>query len=197
MAGYFGQSMSNNAVKAYGEGKKPITKWNKKGIIARLEEKLGSRKPSDIEFGDELFVEELKGLIDKAPLVVLRKTVLVNTEYHHTGYLFKITKFYDAFGEKMDSDALLYYISLLKKALEEYKPKKKEVKPPPDPTKYKATCKIKIAVLDGRRRKYVSYVMSGVIQGIWFTGDNGKRKNINGKNITILTKEPFEDTEIA
>ena len=37
MSGYYGISMSNNAVKAYEEGKKPYSKWTKKGILERID----------------------------------------------------------------------------------------------------------------------------------------------------------------
>ena len=37
MAGYFGYSMSNNAVDAYGNGEMPISKWSKKAIMEEVE----------------------------------------------------------------------------------------------------------------------------------------------------------------
>lgn len=33
MAGYYGYSMSNNAVEAYENGEMPISKWTKKEIV--------------------------------------------------------------------------------------------------------------------------------------------------------------------
>ena len=33
MAGYYGYSMSNNAVSAYEEGEMPLSKWTKQGVI--------------------------------------------------------------------------------------------------------------------------------------------------------------------
>ena len=42
MSGYYGISMSNNAVKAYEEGKKPYSKWTKKGILERIDEKFSN-----------------------------------------------------------------------------------------------------------------------------------------------------------
>lgn len=36
MSGYKGYSMSNNAVAAYSEGKKPMSKWTKSEILATL-----------------------------------------------------------------------------------------------------------------------------------------------------------------
>ena len=40
MAGYYGYSMSNNAVYAYLDNKMPISKWSKKKIFEVIEEKL-------------------------------------------------------------------------------------------------------------------------------------------------------------
>lgn len=38
MAGYCGYSMSNNAVDAYNDGEKPLSKWTKRAIIEAIEE---------------------------------------------------------------------------------------------------------------------------------------------------------------
>ncbi len=42
MAGYYKYSMSNNAVKAYKQGEKPLSKWTKTEIL------------SNVEFADEV-----------------------------------------------------------------------------------------------------------------------------------------------
>lgn len=36
MAGYFNYSMSNNAVSAYEDGEKPLSRWSKKDIMAEI-----------------------------------------------------------------------------------------------------------------------------------------------------------------
>lgn len=38
MAGYCGYSMSNNAVDAYNNGEKPISKWKKQDILSGIQE---------------------------------------------------------------------------------------------------------------------------------------------------------------
>ena len=38
MAGYCGYSMSNNAVDAYNNGEKPISKWKKQDILSEIQE---------------------------------------------------------------------------------------------------------------------------------------------------------------
>lgn len=48
MAGYYKYSMSNNAVKAYKQGEKPLSKWTKTEIL------------SNIEFDDEVAKETAK-----------------------------------------------------------------------------------------------------------------------------------------
>ena len=56
--GYAGLSMSNNAVNAYAEGKKPYSKWKKQDIISALR-----RRKVDDEF-----IKEASGIILPARL---------------------------------------------------------------------------------------------------------------------------------
>ena len=48
MAGYRGYSMSNNAVSAYADGEKPLSKWSKSDVISAIADELGVNE-SDIE----------------------------------------------------------------------------------------------------------------------------------------------------
>lgn len=42
MAGYFNYSMSNNAVSAYEDGEKPLSRWSKKDIMAEIKKQVES-----------------------------------------------------------------------------------------------------------------------------------------------------------
>lgn len=80
MAGYYGHSMSNNAVAAYSEGLRPISKWNKKDLIE-------SALDSD---GCAFSREELQN----CTLAALKKFLLENKEWHHTSKHFNETDFW-------------------------------------------------------------------------------------------------------
>ena len=93
--GYIGQSMSFRAAEAYGDGKKPWSKWNKTNVLETLKEKGYN-------------TVKLK----KFPLSVLKDYFLEQTEWHHTGKFFSETDFYDV---KEDVDIkydVLYKMSL-------------------------------------------------------------------------------------
>lgn len=78
MSGYRGYSMSNNAVAAYEEGKKPLSKWSKSEIL------------------DSLCVsEEEKKKLKKYCLDTLRQYFLRYSEWHHTSSHYNCTDFYE------------------------------------------------------------------------------------------------------
>lgn len=86
-SGYLGQSMSRRAAAAYDGGEKPLSKWTKGDIIARLSEKAE-------EEGEELPNGYLEGL-KKVSLENLKTFFLQETSWHHTGKFYNETKFYD------------------------------------------------------------------------------------------------------
>ena len=47
MTGYNGWSMSNNAVQAYEDGEKPLSKWTKKTLVYELADALGT-EPEEV-----------------------------------------------------------------------------------------------------------------------------------------------------
>jgi hypothetical protein len=56
MAGYNGYAMSNNAVSAYENGEKPISKWTKAEMLYELKKV----NPEIVEWAKKLTVSELK-----------------------------------------------------------------------------------------------------------------------------------------
>jgi hypothetical protein len=84
MAGYIGCKMSKNAANAYLAGKKPISKWTKKDILAEVQEYLE---------GDPLKSQKL-ALFQKCRLGVLKNKLLRSSEWHHTSAYYLKTDFY-------------------------------------------------------------------------------------------------------
>jgi len=78
MAGYSGYSMSNNAISAYENGEKPISKWTKADILYELKKV----NPEIVELAKKLTVSELKSRLIK------------RTSWHHTSSKFNQTDFY-------------------------------------------------------------------------------------------------------
>lgn len=71
--GYNGYSMSNNAVKAYEEGAKPLSRWNKSAFIDETENEL------------DIKIKKVKGSY---------KRFLSYDSWHHTSKFYNVTEFY-------------------------------------------------------------------------------------------------------
>ena len=71
MAGYCGYSMSNNAVDAYNNGEKPISKWKKQDILSGIQE-------LDIDLQCDF------AKLQKAPVKFLKELCLYQSSWHHT-----------------------------------------------------------------------------------------------------------------
>lgn len=72
MAGYNGWSMSNNAVQAYEDGEKPLSKWTKQTFIETIAGMTGK---------DE---EEVKKALKPYAVSTLRSQLLSLSSWHHT-----------------------------------------------------------------------------------------------------------------
>lgn len=77
--GYSGHSMSNNAIKAYEEGKKPISKFVKEDVN-KFNQLLQQRG-----INEKITLKELKALLEKYS----------GSEWHHTSSRYNKTNFYD------------------------------------------------------------------------------------------------------
>ncbi len=91
MAGYYGFKMSNNAVNAYNNGEKPLSRWTKQDILTELKE------------------NNINGNFEKLTLSEL-KNGLAYAGWHHTSSKYNKTDFfrvdYDYF-EKLDVDEVI------------------------------------------------------------------------------------------
>ena len=90
--GYVGKSMSVNAKIAYGDNKKPLSRWRKADFVDIIEDAYDAQ------------VKRIKGSY---------KNYLVVSEWHHTGPFFQATNFYKVNEEKVaraveDGDIIFY-----------------------------------------------------------------------------------------
>ena len=106
MAGYHNYSMSNNAVAAYENGEKPLSKWTKAAIIAAADEYL-------TEAEDEQREKKLAWL-RAASLAKLKEFALCKSSWHHTSCHYNATDFYSVDESYLDDltiyDAAKLYI---------------------------------------------------------------------------------------
>lgn len=87
-SGYVGQSMSVRAKEAYSSGEKPLSKWTKTEIIARIHERIEDESIDDPG-------EELLKALPSFSLQTLKELCLSESSWHHTGKFFNETNFYD------------------------------------------------------------------------------------------------------
>lgn len=167
MAGYCGYSMSNNAVYAYENGEKPYSKWTKASIVEEL-------KYNNIN-------SELISRLIKYPIAVLKQCLLYTSSYHHTSKFYNKTDFYSIDLDSLDDEADLF------KYLEETKQKLSEKKDKPQMIVYCDVSYIEWYGV-GRRRRKRTVNASGYIQGTWFFGNNGVKKNVKGKYFDIIRR---------
>ena len=81
MAGYKGWAMSNNAVAAYENGEKPLSKWTKAAILDAIRKQ-------------EIELKCSKEKLRKLPVEVLKETCLIYSSWHHTSSHYNKTDFY-------------------------------------------------------------------------------------------------------
>lgn len=98
MAGYHGWSMSNNAVQAYEDGEKPMSKWTKQAFIETIADMTGK---------DE---EEVKKALKPYSASVLRSRLLGRSSWHHTSSHYNRTDFYNIEPFKT-LDEVIYVVS--------------------------------------------------------------------------------------
>lgn len=83
MAGYYNYSMSNNAIAAYQDGERPLSKWTKADILRLCGEKAAMLK--------QLTVKEL------------REHLLFKSSWHHTSKYFNATDFFSFDEDELES----------------------------------------------------------------------------------------------
>lgn len=158
MAGYSGFSMSNNAIDAYENGEKPLSKWKKADIVEAVE---SYRDENKLTFSMDLF--------GKISLAVMKERFLYKSSYHHTSLHFNKTDFYSIDDTELDelTDEQIEAIICQSK-----KENKVELAP------CEEVWKCAFLEWSGTRKhpKATEIVEEGVIKGDWFYRKNGSKK---------------------
>ena len=161
MSGYYGYSMSNNAVDAYRFGEKPLSKWLKADLIDSIEDVLENK--TDISKFKKLTVKQLK------------EYFLYESSWHHTSKMYNETSFYS-----IDEDNIDRFLA------GELVITKEKVKV----LEQKEMIEIEYPVWGGTKKhpKIVGYeTMTGEIKGDWCVSTTG-RKKLSGNWIKVIRK---------
>jgi hypothetical protein len=173
MAGYYGYSMSNNAINAYRAGEKPLSKWRKSDILEAIQSAV-----SDCEVTVKCDVSQLS----KVTVSVLKSELLYNSSWHHTSEYYNETEFYSLDTDKLEeltAEAIAEMIANGKKE----KIKNKEV-----PISEKWECSF--LEWSGSRNypKATEYTEIGTVIGKWFYRANGSKKNTTANGFKFIRK---------
>lgn len=170
MAGYKGFSMSNNAVAAYKNGEKPLSKWTKTNIIKAIEKAIEEEEITLL-----CDVEKLK----KMPIEILKSMCLYYSSWHHTSNHYNKTDFYsfnvysliDLTNEKIDEIIKNYK-----------KEKQKEI--------VKEKWKCAFLEWSGTRKhpKATEIIEEGIIKGDWFYRVDGSKKKTTANGFRFIEK---------
>lgn len=161
MAGYYGYSMSNNAVMAYYNGEKPLSKWTKTELVRAIREE---------NFPD-------MDTVKKMTVSELRRVFLRRSSWHHTGKLYNVTDFYSVNVDGVTVDQLREIIADREPATKPEKPK---------PVK----AFVRFGEWEGSRR-HMRLVYDGcyaVIVGNVAYLEDGRKKRTDGKHFAIVEK---------
>lgn len=168
MAGYSGWSMSNNAVAAYEDGEKPLSKWTKADIFDAMSEQ-------EIEL--KCSMENLR----KLPAKILKEVCLTRSSWHHTSSHYNKTDFYSLdinYIEELTNEKI-------ETLLTEYKANKRTEDKPSEE-------KWRCAFLEwsGSRKHPVAteVIEEGVVKGNWFYRKNGTKKKTTANGFKFIEK---------
>jgi hypothetical protein len=170
MSGYCGFSMSNNAVDAYANGEKPLSKWTKSAILDEIFHA--------VENG-EITLHCDNPLLKKVPANFLKSACLVRSSWHHTSSHYNKTDFYtvnlDAV-EHLTNEALL----------EAIQSKSAPVESKPDPERWKCA----FLEWSGTRKhpKATEIIEVGTIEGNWFIRSDGSKKKTTANGFRFIEK---------
>lgn len=166
MAGYNGWSMSNNAIEAYENGEKPLSKWTKVDIFNAIESQEVELKCS---------MEKLREL----PVKFLKEVCLHKTSWHHTSNHYNKTDFYSLDTQRME----ILTDEKINELLVEYKANKK-IKNTPSEEIWECA----FLEWSGSRKhpKATEVIEEGVVKGDWFYRKNGTKKKTTANGFKFL-----------
>lgn len=166
MAGYNGFSMSNNAVAAYEDGEKPLSKWTKTDIFDAINEQEVELKCS---------IEKLK----KLPTKVLKEICLIYSSWHHTSNHYNKTDFYSLDIDRIEN----LTDDKIEELLSDYKADKK-VESKPSEEKWKCA----FLEWSGSRKhpKATEVIEEGTVKGNWFYRKDGSKKKTTANGFRFI-----------
>lgn len=166
MAGYNGFSMSNNAVAAYEDGEKPLSKWTKTDIFDAINEQEVELKCS---------IEKLK----KLPAKVLKEICLIYSSWHHTSNHYNKTDFYSLDIDRIEN----LTDDKIEELLSDYKANKK-VESKPSEEKWKCA----FLEWSGSRKhpKATEVIEEGTVKGNWFYRKDGSKKKTTANGFRFI-----------
>ena len=166
MAGYNGWSMSNNAVAAYEDGEKPLSKWTKTDIFDAINEQEVELKCS---------IEKLK----KLPIKVLKEICLTYSSWHHTSNHYNKTNFYSLDVDRIEN----LTNDKIEELLLDYRADKKTGSKP-----LEEVWECAFLEWSGSRKHPVAteVIEEGVVKGNWFYRKNGTKKKTTANGFKFL-----------
>lgn len=170
MAGYFGYSMSNNAVDAYENGEMPISKWSKKAIMEEVEKSVRE---------GELSLQCSMQALGKLPVKALKEYCLYSSSKHHTSKYYNMTEFYSLDIDRLEglTDQELVEIVHM------YKQQGGQ-----EITEEKWKCSFLEWYGSRNHRKPRRFVETGTVKGQWFIRADGTRKKTTATGFEFIEK---------
>lgn len=166
MAGYNGFSMSNNAVAAYSDGEKPLSKWTKSDIMNAIE-------------NEHLDLKCSISKLSKVPVKVLKEICLYKSSWHHTSNHFNKTDFYSLDVDEIED----LTDEMIDRIIEESRSIIND-----NPTEERWKC----AFLEwsGSRKypKATEVIEEGIVKGDWFYRADGSKKKTTAKGFRFIEK---------
>lgn len=166
--------MSNNAVSAYNNGEKPLSKWTKTDIFKEIQKMIKE---------EEIILSCNMEKLQKLPANFAKKYLLHCSSWHHTSCKYNKTDFYSLDVDYIENLTDEFIENLIIKAKEEAK-KEKEIKPTEE--------KWKCAYLEwsGTRKHPTAteYIEIGIIRGNWFYLPNGQKKKTTANGFRMIER---------
>lgn len=172
MAGYRGYSMSNNAIEAYSNGEKPLSKWRKCDIIEAIQNYVKEDYKFDI------------GLLNKISAENLKSEFLLMSSWHHTSKMYNKTCFYslnEASIDELTNDRIEFLIDASK-------PKKKNTVKKEKDKEEKWECEFLVWSGSRKHPQASKETVIGTVRGGWFYLPNGRKKSVNANGFRMIRK---------
>lgn len=163
MAGYNGWSMSNNAVAAYENGEKPLSKWRKTDIFEAIEEQVEIK----------CSIEKLK----KVPVEILKEICLRCSSWHHTSSYYNQTDFYSLDVKRIEE----LTDDKIEKLISDYKADKKN-----KPSEERWECAFLEWSGSRKHPRATEVIEEGVVKGDWFYRKDGSKKKTSANGFRFI-----------